>query len=261
MVETSSVSGSTTLGFKLGLDLSGNIDKVIASISYTLGDNLENLDLAAGSGNLSGAGNALDNVLTGNEGNNTLTGGAGNDSLDGGAGIDSASYAGNRASFTLAQSGAGFTVTDATGAEGADTLTNVERLQFADTKLALDLDGNAGTTAKILGAVFGAASVSNTVYVGIGLSYLDGGKSYQDLMQLAIDANLGPGASHLAVVNLLYTNVAGVAPPPADRDYYVALLDSGAFTAASLGVLAADHDLNTGNINLTGLAQTGIEFV
>ncbi len=47
----------------------------------------------------------------------------------------------------------------------------------------------------------------------------------------------------------------------ADRDYYVGLLDSGAFTVASLGVLAADTTLNTGNINLVGLAATGIEFV
>ena len=265
VVETSSVSGSATLGFKLGLDLSGNIDKVIASISYTLGDNLENLDLAAGSGNLSGAGNALDNVLTGNEGNNTLTGGAGNDSLDGGAGIDSASYAGNRASFTLAQSGSGFTVTDATGAEGVDTVTGIERLVFADTKIALDITGgNAGTTAKILGAVFGAASVSSESYskqyVGIGLGYLDGGTSYQDLMLLALNERLGAGFSNADEVNLLYHNLVGALPSAADLDYWTGTLASGQFTQASLAVMAADHSLNTTNIDLTGLAQTGIEF-
>lgn len=262
VTETANVSGSATLGFRLALDLSGNIDKVIASISYTLGDKLENLDLATGGGNLTGTGNALDNVLTGNEGNNTLTGGAGIDIIDGGAGIDIASYVGNRASFTLAQSGTGFTVTDSTGAEGTDTVTNIERLAFADTNVALDVtDGNAGTTAKILGAVFGTSSLSNTTYVGIGLTYLDGGMSYQNLMQLAIDAYLGAGANHVSVVNLLYTNVVGVAPSAADRDYFVGLLDTGAYTVASLGVMAANHSLNTANINLTGLAQTGIEFI
>ena len=41
---------------------------------------MENLTLT-GTGNLSGTGNALDNVITGNSGNNVLTGGAGVDTF------------------------------------------------------------------------------------------------------------------------------------------------------------------------------------
>ncbi|OQX07527.1 MAG: hypothetical protein BWK76_24745, partial [Desulfobulbaceae bacterium A2] len=63
------------------------IDLVQANIAYTLGDNFENLTLT-GSAAVSGAGNALDNVLTGNSAANTLSGGAGNDLLDGKAGSD-----------------------------------------------------------------------------------------------------------------------------------------------------------------------------
>ncbi|MBO3762527.1 hypothetical protein J5J09_22415, partial [Ciceribacter sp. L1K22] len=62
-------------------------DTVRASISYTLGGSVENLVLT-GSGNLTGTGNSLANVITGNSGNNTLSGLAGNDRLDGGAGND-----------------------------------------------------------------------------------------------------------------------------------------------------------------------------
>jgi len=61
-------------------------DTVISSVSYTLGQNLENLTLAAGA--TTGTGNALDNVLVGNSSANTLNGGAGNDTLDGGTGAD-----------------------------------------------------------------------------------------------------------------------------------------------------------------------------
>ncbi|MDD5385164.1 MAG: Ig-like domain-containing protein, partial [Gallionella sp.] len=62
-------------------------DTVNASISYTLGNNLENLNLT-GAGNINGTGNALDNIINGNDGNNSLSGGAGNDILNGGAGAD-----------------------------------------------------------------------------------------------------------------------------------------------------------------------------
>ncbi|MDK9703368.1 MAG: hypothetical protein OEL20_09525 [Sulfuritalea sp.] len=61
-------------------------DTVRSSITWTLGANLENLVLT--SGNSSGTGNALDNVINGSTGNNTLTGNAGNDALDGNAGTD-----------------------------------------------------------------------------------------------------------------------------------------------------------------------------
>lgn len=62
-------------------------DTVNASVSFTLGANVENLTLT-GTSNLTGTGNALNNTLTGNSGNNTLTGGAGNDVLNGGSGDD-----------------------------------------------------------------------------------------------------------------------------------------------------------------------------
>jgi Ca2+-binding RTX toxin-like protein len=62
-------------------------DTVRSSVTWTLGNNLENLTLL-GTTAINGTGNTLDNILTGNSANNTLTGGAGNDTLDGGAGND-----------------------------------------------------------------------------------------------------------------------------------------------------------------------------
>ena len=65
----------------------GGIDLVRASVSYTLPVNVENLELT-GTGNLSGTGNAADNLITGNPGNNLLNGKGGTDSIDGGEGSD-----------------------------------------------------------------------------------------------------------------------------------------------------------------------------
>lgn len=70
-------------------------DSVLASASYVLSDNIENLTLT-GMANVEGTGNALDNLIQGNNGNNVLTSGEGNDTLygldgndvlEGGAGV------------------------------------------------------------------------------------------------------------------------------------------------------------------------------
>ena len=63
------------------------VDKVNASVSYTLGANVENLTLT-GTAAINGTGNALNNTITGNAANNVLDGGAGVDTLQGGLGDD-----------------------------------------------------------------------------------------------------------------------------------------------------------------------------
>lgn len=65
----------------------GSIDTVESSVSFTLGTNVENLNLT-GIANLSGTGNAIGNLLVGNEGANVLSGLGGNDYLAGRAGDD-----------------------------------------------------------------------------------------------------------------------------------------------------------------------------
>lgn len=94
---------------------SGGIDKVSSSVSFTLNaatkvnEVLENLTLT-GSGNINGAGNSLNNVITGNNakntlfgngGNDTLSGLNGNDRLDGGTGKDTLTGGGGSDQFVF----------------------------------------------------------------------------------------------------------------------------------------------------------------
>jgi Ca2+-binding RTX toxin-like protein len=72
-------------------DASAGVDRVEASVSYTLAANVENLTLTGGA-NINGAGNSLNNVLVGNNGNNLLRGFAGADTYTGGAGLDRFSF-------------------------------------------------------------------------------------------------------------------------------------------------------------------------
>jgi Ca2+-binding RTX toxin-like protein len=66
---------------------SAGVDEVVASVSYTLASNVENLTLV-GSSVINATGNTLNNVLLGNGEANTLFGGAGNDTLNGRGGAD-----------------------------------------------------------------------------------------------------------------------------------------------------------------------------
>ena len=74
-------------GDKAAEAMSEGIDQVNASVSFTLGSNVENL-LLTGTGDLTGTGNGLDNVLWGNDGDNVLNGMTGADKMLGGLGND-----------------------------------------------------------------------------------------------------------------------------------------------------------------------------
>ena len=255
--------GTSSSAVYAGLQASGNLDwlrSALASNDDLIGEQLQ-MEFVGTAGNDNLVGNVLANSLWGASGNDVLVGAGGNDALDGGPGLDTAVFTGLRSAYTVTVSGGTVVVTDLiAGRDGTDTLTSVERLRFADKSLALDATGNAGTTALILGAVFGKAAVANQNYVGIGLRLLDGGMGLTELVQFALDARLGAGASSEAVLTSLYTNVVGVAPGAFELAYYTGLIQAGQYTHASLAVMATLTPENSVSINLTGLALSGIEY-
>ncbi len=174
-----------------------------------------------------GAGN---DVLSGNAGHDRLIGQGGNDRLEGGAGLDTAVYAGARAGFTVTRGAASATVVDRGGAEGTDTLVSVERLQFADGAIALDVgaDGIAGKAYRIYKAAF--ARTPDEGGVGYWLSRMDQGLSLVSVAQefvtseeyrKAYDSKL----SNEALVTKYYQNILGRAPEKAGLDYWTGVLD------------------------------------
>jgi Ca2+-binding RTX toxin-like protein len=148
-------------------------DTVSSSVSYSLGDNIENLTLT-GATAIDGVGNASDNVLTGNAVANVLAGGAGNDTLNGGAGADS--LVGGLGNDTYQVDNVGDVVTENAG-EGTDTVNsaityvlgaNIENLTLTGTA-AINATGNA------LDNVLIGNSGSNVLDGGAGSDTMIGG--------------------------------------------------------------------------------------
>lgn len=185
-----------------------------------------------------------------------------NETFDGASGIDTVTFHGVRAGYSVTRSGNEWQVADGvSGRDGTDLLLQVERLRFSDRGLALDLDGAAGTAARLMGVTFGVDSLAHHDWVGVVLAVVDSGMPAQQLATLALQAILGPLASNAQVVARVYSNLFHTTPDAATQQAFTALLDSGAYTRASLVLLAAASDVNATNIDLVGLSAHGLDFV
>jgi Ca2+-binding RTX toxin-like protein len=136
--------------------LNEGIDAVQSSVSYTLGNDLENLTLT-GSSIINGSGNALDNILTGNSAANVLTGGAGNDTYIVGTGDTVSELAGG--GTDTVQAGVTWTIA---------STANVENLTLTGTSA---INGTGNTLANVITG----NSAANTLDGGTGADTLIGG--------------------------------------------------------------------------------------
>ncbi|MFG6457419.1 calcium-binding protein [Roseateles sp. BYS96W] len=207
---------------------SGGNDTVEASISYTLGSEVENLTLT-GTSAINATGNSVANILRGNAGDNTLDGKAGNDSMIGGAGND-----------IYVIDATTDVVTELAG-EGTDTIqssvtltslaANVENLTLTGTT-ALNGTGNA------LANILTGNSAANSLSGGDGDDTLDGGAGTDTLI-----GGLGNDTFYVDSTSDVVTeaNSAGT---------------DTIMTSVTLASLAANVEnltlIGTGNINASG---------
>ena len=218
-------------------------------------------------------GGLSDDILIGNAANNLLRGNRGNDTIDGGAGADTAIFTGARAAYAVATTATGFTVSGTTSLDGVDTLSNVERLQFSDVRVAYDtaLGQSAGNSVLLLGATLGSNLLqTKKPLIGVVTDLFDSGLYSTQilagaLMRLPIWGLLANGGAETAtnaqIANYLLTTVNKTAPDAAALAAAVAALDSE--TGPAQGNFLAQLTESANNqlqVGLVGLATTGIDL-
>jgi hypothetical protein len=210
--------------------------------------------------------------LTGTGGADVLKPGAGNNAVDGGAGIDTAVYAGSKNNFTVTKADWGFDVVDKTGANGHDSLINVERIQFDDGYVAID--DNAAQLYRLYSATYGrepdAAGMgywiqrmdSGTIIQQVSREFMLGGdgKGQPEFVQM-----YGANSSDSTFLTQLYKNILDRAPDAGGYQYWMDVMNN--YTAdktilrGQMLIDFSDSPENVQKVQLVGTLEHGVAFV
>jgi Ca2+-binding RTX toxin-like protein len=198
-------------------------------------------------------------TLTGTAANDTLTGGTGSDTINGGAGLDTTVYTSRFAAYAVSALAAANSYTVVSD-EGDDSLLNMERLQFTDAFLALDLDGNAGQTYRLYQASFNRTPD----FAGLGgwIAAMDAGTTPVQVATSFMASDefkslYGASTTDAQFVALLYANALHRAAGAADVGYWVDQL-KGTQTRAQVLIAFSESAENKASV-LPDIA-TGIVY-
>ena len=192
-------------------------DAVEASITWTLGAEIEKLTLTGTSG-IGGTGNLLANTLIGNAGANRLDGGLGADTLTGAAGNDT--YVVDNAADSIVEAASGGTDTVESsinwtlGTELENLLlTGTGSINGAGNTLANTLTGNAGNNVLDGGAgidtLVGGAGDDTYVVDAAGDVVTEAASAGIDLVQTNLTYTLGTNVENLTLTGSTAVNGTG----------------------------------------------------
>jgi hypothetical protein len=200
---------------------------------------------------------AIAHVL-GTAGNDLLAASGGGGLLDGQDGLDTAVFGGQRAAYLLAAGGTGYSLVDI-GSGSQTLLANVERLQFSDQNVALDIHGNAGEAYRLYQAAFNRTP--DKAGLGYWIDSLDHGHTLMDVAASFIGSAefaglYGANASDTQFVQALYANVLHRAPDASGYDFWLHALQ----VAPRAEVLIDFSESTENQVQVSGAIQDGIGY-
>ena len=185
--------------------------------------------------------------------------------FDGGDGIDTAVFNENRGSFNVKSNYGSLTERPELSVEKgwmgtSVNLKNVERIQFADTALALDISGNAGQAYRLYRAAFDRTPDRDGL--GFWISTLDNGATLQSVAAGFVNSSEFKGLfssnpTNKAVLTAFYKNVLHREPDQSGYDFWLNALDKG----LSINQMLVDFSESAENkAQVIGSIQNGIEY-
>ncbi len=202
-LDFSGYSNNQTIDLRPGFFSS--VGGLIGNVTVAMGADIENARGGSGA-----------DIIVGNLLANVLEGGEGADSLDGGQGHDSARYSGAYSRYTLtATADGGWTIRD-TGADGQDSLLNIETLVFTDRSVSM-IDSRVATAMTNVLRLKPFSAAAEPLTSSLGDSMAAGTLNTEAIAEVISKVN-----STTAVAVETYQFFTGKTPTSAGMDYLVA---------------------------------------
>jgi Ca2+-binding RTX toxin-like protein len=221
-------------------------------ITVNFGTQIENLIGSSFNDNLSG--NELANSIVGGDGNDTMTGGAGDDTLVGGTGNDTALFPLAKSNYKITSSSAGTRVEDtfSGGTGGADLLTGIEVLKFADQSVtASTITGSSNAKPAAASSTLTTLEDSELVFTKDNFPFKDSDPS-DSLQAVSITALPTKGSLKLSGNAVTLSQSITAADITARKLVYTPVADANGKAYARVGFKVSDgKDFSTSTYYLT----------
>lgn len=199
--------------------------------------------------------------ITATEADDTIRQNGADNIIDGGAGRDKVVYAKASTSYAISVNNGTVTVRDKAGADGTDTLTNVERIQFGDKAIAFDLSGTGGQAYRVYQAAFGRTPDEGGL--GFWIAAMDKGASLASVAAgFAASPEFaqvyGANPTNLAIIQKFYQNVLHRDGEPKGIEYWTSVLDNKYATLAE--VLVGFSESPENQAGLVGVMSGGFGY-
>jgi hypothetical protein len=168
---------------------------------------------------------------------------------------------GARANYAVTKTATGIQVKDNTGADGTDTLVNIERVKFADQALAFDVDGIGGQAYRVYQAAF--ARTPDIGGLGFWMNAMDHGVTLREVADGFVSSNefkttYGFTPTSREIVSKFYEHVLNRPGEAAGIDFWTNVLETKAATVAE--VLMGFSESPENQTALVGVMSNGMAY-